>query len=274
MGKNKDGKLLCHLCDEEEIIWKCDPEENEYITQLEYRILDNKIVPWFGISTLDKMLHTIPEQTMMTMQLAMDHDPYGTTDGKQDYSKAVLCTMLCISCNNDLGIFEKEIERSGSLNYFKGKIKYQQQYTARMETYIEDKKNNQRAINHWVKGIDRDDDCYAEILRRVKNLYHKKNGERFSTITKRKRITEELERLGKNIEGNEKSRTKIQSWVGLTKGMTNRNSITKRSLFSSMPPNRHDAWRNASQWHLKRSLFSSMPPNRHDAWRNASQWHL
>ena len=252
-GKNKDGKLLCHLCDEEEIIWTCNPKENEHITQLEYRILDKKVVPWFGISTIDKMLHTIPEQTIITIrELAMDHDPYGITDGKQDVSKAVLCTMLCSSCNNDLGIYEKEIERSGSLNCFKGKIKYQQQYTTRIETYIEDKKNNQRAINHWVEGIDRDDDCYAEICRRVKYLHRENSAERSSTKTKRKRITEELERLGKNNEGNEKSRrrTIIQSWVGLTKGMTNRNSITKRSLFSSMPPNRHDAWRNVSQCHL------------------------
>ena len=147
-------------------------------------------------------------------ELSFDHHPYGMTDGEKDVSKAMLCSMLCSTCNLHLGRMERRLREFGTLAYFYSMNS--PEYIARVLEYIRQKNYYQLLINEWHKSIvDKDELC-------VSSCHY---GMSLASTSQQKMIkvcNDQLERLRKNnVEITKIPRAKkTKTWVGLTKGMT------------------------------------------------------
>jgi len=247
--KDKHGISVCHLCKMLEITPIGNSEQQiRLMDQLEYIIVDNSVVPAFNAgggnnnhaangsdavqpqpqqqsnSDYLRAMADVPafnapsnisvsnKSTTKRRELSFDHHPYGMTDGEEDVSKAMLCSMLCSFCNLRLGYFERILREEGTLAYFYSV--FSREYITRVLEYIRQKNYYQLLIGEWHKSIhDKNELCVSSCH----------SGMALACKTQPKIIkvcTDQLERLRKNnVEITKLPRVNVTKWVGATKGL-------------------------------------------------------
>ena len=207
--KNDDGELVCHLCKRPEIC-----PSGHTTARMEYQIVGDSVVPAFNAPPNTSVSKKTDKKIR---QLSLDHHPFGMTDGEKDFSKAMLCSIICDECNRGLTMFETRMRENKSMEYFYSR--FNRDYVTEVVEYIKEKERLQLFINEWDNGIDDKNELCVTSCHSARRLINPKH-----PFCKKMEdyISNQLERLhkeGVDTTKRYKHQPRVKSWAGKTVGM-------------------------------------------------------